>query len=423
MHDRQQLKVVLINTSDTIGGAAVVTRRLMKALRNEGVDARMLVFRKTSDDEHVAQMKCHASFYAECAYVFAHNGFNRRNLFKMSAGHAGTDVSRHPWVRGADIIALNWINQGLLSLNGIERLARLQKPVIWTMHDMWPMTGGCHHAYECDRFRSRCGHCQYVKDAIADNDLSRAVWNRKHRLYRHSCIQFVPVSHWLADKCRESSLLGSQNIEVIPNAFPIDDFGTQVSDPSLLPSSIDTTKRLIVMGAARLDDPVKGFPYALEALNLLAERHPDIATRSQAVFFGAIRNPALLDELRFPHVHVGTIHSPAVLRQLYAAGSVVLSTSLYETLPGTLIEGQASGCVPVTFGRGGQGDIVDHQVNGYIARYRSAESIADGIRWALSAPVDCQFLHQHVAERFAAPIIARRYINLFNRLLDNKNTQ
>lgn len=410
------LKVVLINTSDTIGGAAVVTYRLMHALRQEGVDARMIVFHKTSQDENVTQAKHYLSFLRECAYVFSHNGFNRANLFKVSAGYFGLSLCNHPWVREADVIALNWVNQGLLSLDGIEKLASTGKPIVWTMHDMWPLTGACHHAYECALYKEQCGHCPYINNGAKEADMSRRRWIRKRNLYDNTNIQFVAVSNWLAEKCAESSLLRNRNIEVIHNAFPINLFNTAPSRQ--LPWwNIDNTKKLILMGAARLDDPIKGLDYAIEAINIIAERRKDIAERSQMVFFGNIRDASLLERIKFPYIHVGSIQDADVLRQLYARADVVLSTSLYETLPGTLIEGQASGCTPVTFGRGGQSDIVDHLTTGYIAEYRNAESIANGIVWAIENPIDRDTLHNRVRSRFASTVIARRYIDLFQRLL------
>ena len=117
---------------------------------------------------------------------------------------------------------------------------------------------------------------------------------------------------------------------------------------------------------------------------------------------------------------MGRVDDPKLVRQLYASSDVVLSTSLYETLPGTLIEGQAAGCLPVTFGRGGQGDIVTHRVDGYIAEYPDPKDIARGILWALNAKVDRQALHDSVGRRFGAESVAKRYIDLYTRLLEKK---
>lgn len=413
------IKVTLICHSDKLGGASIVTMRLMQALRNEGVDARMLVYTKISDDDNVGQISTRGmrgiKFMLERARIALSNGFSRKNLFKVSIANTGMRIDKHPWIKDADIIALNWINQGLLSLKGLERLGRMGKPIVWTMHDMWSLTGICHHSYECEGFKEQCGKCMFLKGK-STNDLSHSVWKRKHKLYSEVPITFIAVSNWLAERARSSSLLRDADVRTIPNAFPVKSF-TIEPEGSISTMRFNPSQNIIVMGAARLDDPIKGFNYAIDALNYLFDNRPDISRNTLAVFFGDIRERELLDNLRFPHIYLGRISDSKLLRNIYASSKVVLSTSLYETLPGTLIEGQAAGCLPVTFGRGGQSDIVTHKHDGYIAEYKNPRSVADGIVWALSQKADRQKLHNSVAERFAASTVARKYINLFEELI------
>lgn len=413
------MKVALVCSSDLLGGASVVTYRLMHALRHQGVDARMIVYTKMSEDKEVEVVGSRfirgLYFMSERAQIYKANGFSRDNLFKVSLANIGYPLHRHPWIKKADVVCLNWINQGLLSLKGIKAIADLGKPIVWTMHDMWNCTGICHHAYECTNYKKECGCCPLLKSEKPD-DLSHKVWRKKMKLYGEVPIHFVAVSRWLADKCAESSLLGDKKVRVIPNAFPVDTFSTtHTGDFPLL--NIDYSRDIIVMGAARLDDSIKGIEYAVEALNILFDNYPQIANKCTAVFFGSIRNPAVLGNLRFPHSWVGRINDPATMRALYACSKVVLSTSLYETLPGTLIEGQAAGCLPVTFGAGGQKDIVTHMKDGYIAKYRDAQDVAAGIRWALSTEVDRNALHESVRARFSSAEIAHKYMDLFNEIL------
>ena len=414
------MKVTLLNHSDTLGGASVVTFRLMQALRDEGVDAQMLVLSKTSDSESVTQLcsrrRRNRAFLSERLNIFLRNGFSKANLFKVSTATHGVSLISHPLIAEADVIAINWINQGMLSLDELEALTQLGKPIIWTMHDMWCLTGVCHHALECDNYKAQCGKCQFISNGRRKNDLSHTTWLRKNEIYKNSNIYFVPVSNWLAEKCRQSSLLADKQIEVIHNAFPIDFYSTTPS--SLVQGfGIDYDKNLILMGAARLDDPIKGFEYAIEAINVISKTNPDMAKKCEVVFFGEIRDIQLLKRMRMPYLHLGRINDPKVIRQLYASAKVVISTSLYETLPGTLIEGQAAGCVPVSFGMGGQADIIDHKVTGYIAEYKSPKSIAEGIVWALETAPDREMLHNSVREKFASKVIAQRYIELFKKLL------
>ncbi len=415
------MKIALINTSDTLGGAAIVTYRLMEALRNAGHDARMVTFVKYGDSPHVMESATRSQrgnrFVPERGWIFLHNGLNRENLFKVSIANTGMPLHRHPWIKEADIISLNWINQGTLSIKGIERICALGKPVVWTMHDMWCMTGACHHAYECTGYRDRCGNCQFFHGGSSGHDLSRSTWLRKKALFDKTDIHFVAVSRWLAEKCRHSSLLAGKPISVIPCAYPVESYHTE---PYVTMHSydIDYSRDIIVMGAARLDDPVKGLPYAIKAFNYVFDTNPSWANRCLVVFFGNIRNPRLLNEMQLPFVHIGQVNDPKILRELYARAKVVVSSSLYETLGATLIEGQAAGAVPVSFGEGGQNDIIEHGVNGYIAEYRNPESLGRYIIKALEQPFDRAFLHNEVTRHFGAETIAARYIDLFRSLLD-----
>lgn len=411
------MKVTLVNHSDTLGGASVVTYRLMEALCRAGVDARMLVVRRATADSRVAlagnALTRKAAFIAEHLRIVAGNGFSRRNLFKISIASDGLPLHRHPWIKDADVVALNWVNQGMLSLRGIRRIAAMGKPVVWTMHDMWCMTGVCHHAGDCEGFLRDCGNCPLIKDGKDARDMSRSTFRRKERLYDRVSLHFVAVSRWLASRAKDSALLRDEDVCVIPNAFPVAEFPLT---PSLSRAELGLPegKRLIVMGAARLDDPIKGLPVAVEALNILADKGCDAV----AVFYGAMRDPAALDGLRLPHISLGTISDRRRLASLYAHADAVISTSQYETLPGTLIEGMAAGCVPVTFGRGGQADIVDHLDTGYIARYGDPVDFASGIEFALGyADEDRDRRSATVAERFSDDAVASEYIDLFNRLL------
>lgn len=416
------MKVTLLNHSDTLGGASVVTFRLMKALQQAGIEARLLTLSKSSNDDTVTQVGSrHCRNYAflmERLNIFLRNGFSKPNLFKVSTASHGVNIASHPLIVDADIIVLNWINQGMLSLNEIEHISQLGKPIVWIMHDMWNLTGVCHHALECEHYKQQCGNCQFIHNGKYKNDISHKTWQKKRELYNNSNIYFVTVSQWLANKAKESSLLQNAKISVIHHAFPIEFFKTTVATevPRQL-WTLPNNRKLIIMGAARLDDPIKGIEYAIDAVNILAEQHKDVAAKCELVLFGDIRNPLLLDKIKLPYHYIGRINDNKTLRELYAMASVVLSTSTFETLGATLIEGQAAGCVPVAFGHDGRRDIIEHKVTGYIADNKSSQSIADGIVWAIETAPDRQMLHDSVRKNFASEVIAQKYIDLFNSLI------
>ncbi len=463
------MKVVIINKSDSTGGAAVVSRRLMYALRDLGVDARMLVTEKRHDSPFVhlaaSPSAIKRPFLAERLKIFLANGLNRANLFKVDTASDGLPLHRHPLVRKADVICLNWVNQGMLSLKGVRELLRLGKPVIWTMHDMWNFTGICHHAGTCTRWQTTCGLCPLLGKGASTQDISFSVWNNKNTVYHPPTtsaprLHFVAVSNWLANLARRSPLLATASLSVIPNAFPIPAAPTAAAAPietaptASSPKSDYLSKRgasaplpqaptpesgylserrasaplpkfRILMGAARLDDPVKGLPILVEATKVLKERYPDQAARMELVTFGNIKDPAAIEGIAIAHRHLGLISGEGNIRAVYADADAVISTSLYETLPGTLVEGQVYGCIPVSFGRGGQSDIIDHLSTGYIADWdddlhRAAANIADGIIWASRHPaaeIRARMLASARA-RFSAPTVATAYLRLFHSLLN-----
>lgn len=418
------MKVVIINKSDSTGGAAVVSRRLMNALRLKGVDARMLVAEKRLDSPFVelaaSPSVIRRKFMSERLKIFLANGMSRETLFKVDTASDGLPLHRHRWVREADVICLNWVNQGMLSMKGLRELLRLGKPLVWTMHDMWCFTGICHHAGSCLRWNTNCGLCPFLGNCAKPDDISFSVWNNKRAVYGDGVgMHFVAVSNWLAGLARLSSLLADMPLSVIPNAFPVPD--TMPEHPKR-----NDSRFRVVMGAARLDDSVKGFPILVEATKILCEKYPDEADRIELVTFGEFKHSESADGIAVAHKHLGSISGEENIRRVYTEADCVVSTSLYETLPGTLVEGQVYGCIPVSFGRGGQSDIIEHGQTGYIAEWsddfhEAAARIAKGIIWAMQQPIEelRKRMFDSSRERFSESVIAARYITLFNTLLAN----
>lgn len=411
-------KVIFLSRSDLRGGAAIVTFRLMMAMREMGVDARMLVCERLSDSPYVdfcaPKYKIHYSFLKERLEVFCHNGFNRSTLFKVDPSTEGLPVWNHPWVKEADAIFIGWVNQGMVSLKGIKRLSLLGKPVVWVMHDMWNMTGICHHAGECKRFLQECGDCPFLGKKGYRYDMSYSTWERKRKLYTHTNIRFVAVSSWLASKAAESSLLKGREVAVIPNPFPISE------GESTRQERKEGNAVRIIFGAARLDDPIKGLPVLKEALRVLKEGYPEVASDIELITFGTFKNPANGEDFAIPHRHLGVLSGEDAIRKAYEECDIVVSSSDFETLPGTLIEGQAYGCIPVAFNHGGQLDIIDHLQTGYLVTWsddatQRAFDLAEGILWAYrhaDIPDLQRKMRESVLSKFSAPSVVEKLLRL-----------
>lgn len=410
------MKITLVTHSDSRGGAAVVTLRLAHALRDCGVDVVVLAANVSADDPVVRPLASstavHMAFLAEHIDIFRHRGVRRDNLFKISTATAGLPLWQHPDVADADVVVLGWVNQGTVSLRGIQRLhaAFPDKHILWVMHDLWNATGICHHTVDgCDRLTGVCGACPLLHGRPHATDLSTRTQAAKKALYEAVPIRFVAVSNWLAERCRESSLMRDADISVVPNAFPVESF-MPVGEVAAFPD-VPQDARVIVMGAARLDDPIKNLPLAVEALNAVT------ADGAFAVFFGEIRDAHALDELRMPHLALGRV-GIEMLPLLYRRADIVLSTSRHETLPGTLIEGIACGARAVTTSHGGQSDIVTDTSLGSLCP-DDPKAIASAIDAQLAERASCRdiaadraAMHTAIADRFAASAIADRFLSL-----------
>lgn len=413
------MKITIVCKSDGRGGAAVVSYRLMEALRLAGQDAAMLVCEKTTESPYVetaSQVFVSKSvFMAERLGILAANGFDRKQLFDIDTGEWGLPLWKHPLIQRADVVILNWVNQGMLSLKGVEKICSLGKKVVWTMHDMWNCTGICHHAHNCKNYLANCGDCPLLKRP-RPKDLSNKIWIRKSQLYQRSRICFVGVSSWITNVAKASSLLKHQQVVTIPNAFPTNRKFKEENS-----SSDDGFKR-VVFGAARLDAPIKGLETLKAGLKLYNDRYPDMASKTKMIFYGALKDDDALSDMPVDYSYEGEIKGLDKIRRIYHGADAVISASDFETLPGTLIEGQFFGCFPIAFDRGGQRDIIEHGETGYLMEWhpdegKRAAEIAEALRVVLADRTDAtQKMLDSVRDKFSYEAVARKYLELISIL-------
>jgi glycosyltransferase involved in cell wall biosynthesis len=421
------MKILILNTSERTGGAAVAANRLMQAINKAGHETKMLVRDKQTDDPNVvsintSQWKTKINFIrfvCERWVIFLHNRFKRNNLFSVSIANTGTDISRHPLVKEADILHLHWINQGFLSLKNIRQLIRSGKPIVWTMHDMWPCTGICHYAWGCMAYMEACGNCSFLQSK-KKNDLSFRILKKKQFLSQ-SNIRIVTVSSWLKDLAEKSVITGKLNISVIPNVIDTSVFSPLDKQTMRSKYSFPQERKIIIMGAAKINDPIKGFKYLQQALRLLNKTRKDIFL----VLFGEVKNEsAFLSEIPVEYTYLGVLSEPSRIAQLYASADVTVVPSYYETFGQTLIESMACGCPTVSFNNSGQTDIVEHKVNGYLATFQDVNDLAAGIEWVLENTEKLNLSEacvKKVKENYSESVVADKYIALYTNLLNNKS--
>ncbi len=417
------MRVLIVNKSSRTGGAAVAASRLMQALINSGVKAKMLVADKDAENINVVEMTgSYTKLFAflwERFCIWTSNLFSLRNLFKVSIANSGLDITKTKEFQEADIIHLHWINQGLLSLRGIDKILKSGKPIVWTMHDMWPLTSICHHAYKCEKYTTECKKCIFLRFP-SNHDLSYKVFHRKQKYFQSRNIKFVAVSNWLADKAKHSAIIGNESISVVPNVISLSNFPVRNRDNVRKEMGLNA-KFVAVFGAARLDDEIKGLPYLIAALKRLKDMGKLTDDNFCLLLFGRIKNKRILDTIPLPFSYLDYLNDESELSRIYSASNCLVSPSLYETFGQTLVEAMACGCLPVAFGNSGQCDFVKHLENGYLADNLSVESLADGIMWAMENKKDINELRAFVHQHFSESVVARRYIDVYNDALKNTN--
>ncbi len=421
------MRVTLINTSDAGGGAPAACMRLLKALELKQVDVHMEVQDKKTDEPRVksiagnfiSRLKIKFNFLYERLPFIWFKAKDRSLRFAFSTADAGSDMSGEPDILNADILHLHWTNSGYLSINNIKKLFETGKPAVWTLHDMWAFTGGCHYSGDCDHFVNQCGNCWMLRDRDS-NDISHKGWIHKNDMLKAAKnIVFVTCSHWLADVARTSSLLKDFRIETIPNPIDTEIFLPNNRIAARAKWNIDPKSKIILFGAANILDRRKGITYLVDALNELKNNYQDIGD-AEIVIFG--KNKSFdVSQLPFKVHELNIITSQHDLAEIYSLADVFVTPAVEDNLPNTVMEALACGTPVVAFKTGGIPDMVEHKKNGYLAEFKSATDFAAGINYVLNSASNDDLAanaRKKVLDNFTNEIVASKYMAVYQSILN-----
>ena len=421
------MRVLIVNTSEREGGAAVAANRLMDALNNNGVKAKMLVRDKETDNITVVGLKGgllqRFRFLWERWCVYYHLHFKRDHLFDLDMANTGFDITKLPEFKEADVIHLAWINQGFLSLKDIRKIINSGKAVVWTMHDLWAATGICHFTFGCEAYKGQCHNCFYLPRGGKAADLSTRGFNKKKKVYYNSGIHFVACSKWLGNSARQSSLLTGLQLSVIPNPIDTHVFCPKDKRVARLHSTLPEDKRIILFVSQRVTMERKGMAYFIKAISLLAERYPEMKENTVIAILGG-RADEVVSQLALPSFPLGYVKNERQLVDIYNSADVFVIPSLDENLPNTIMESMACGVPSVGFKVGGIPEMIDHQKNGYVASYKDADDLAAGIHWVLGE-ADKEELKRQCVQKvmscYSQRSVAMKYVEVYNQALAFKN--
>ncbi len=308
----------------------------------------------------------------------------------------------------AKLVHLHWVASSLLR---IEELGRLKVPVVWTLHDTWAFTGGCHYTGDCDGFTKECGACPQLGSTRGD-DLSRTIWRRKQRVFSGLDLTVVAPSHWLADVARTSSLLAGRRVEVIPNGLDTDVFKPIDRWAAKEYLGIDLAKPVLLFGAQWLTDRRKGGDLLCDAI-----AHLDFPCT--LLVFGEGNLPLQTND----HVTVravGTLKDDMSLAMVYSAADIFVCPSREDNLPNTVAEALACGTPCAAFDVNGLPEMIEHQKTGWLAKAFDTEDLATGIGWLARHP-DQESLRQAAREKavtnYSMDRMTEQYAALYAELL------
>lgn len=438
----EEYKIAVLTTFDH-GGAGIASQRCMDVLRDAGQGAFTICGFKRGDNPNafVAPLIGEpAAAHAEgdmqrmwdswsdivavptlpedgdaidpnVTYTTARELFSRTDSM-VDAVHLGDPLSQ------SDIVHLHWV-VGMLDFARFEETFG-DRPVVWTLHDMNPFTGGCHYTEGCEGYREECRECPLLTPG---STLAHEAWKAKREAYaKIDTLHIVTPSQWLADCAKASSLFGDRDVHVIPNAIPIEHFKPTNKMVARLALGLPLDAKLIVFGADSLNNSRKGGDILVEAARILKDRGP--ADNVEGVFFGS----ASL-EMDIPVHNMGYISDPARLSLVYAAADVFAFPSREDNAPQTVPESLLSGTPIVSFPVGNAPELIDHMETGFIARYEDAAHFAEGLAWALENPRSPEALlrglHAHIRafEYHQPKITADMHMALFRKILEARSSE
>ncbi len=413
------MKILIVNASDSGGGAAIAAYRLHKALNAQKIESEMLVQKKLLDDYNIIGPSSNREKFINILRPHIDQAIvkfykNRDKILFSPAWLGFNDIVEKINEINPDIVHLHWICGGMMK---VEDLKKIQAPIVWSLHDMWAFTGGCHYDEGCGAYEQKCGDCKVLK-SNKTNDLSRKVFNRKEKTFTQiNNMTIVGLSRWLSESAQKSKLLRDKKNVNLPNPIDTDIFKPFSEKNSRELWKLPKDKKLILFGALEAtSDTRKGFDVLSQALSIL--KIEDV----EFVVFG-ISKPKKPPKFKFKTHYIGRLHDDISLVTLYSAVDVMIVPSLQENLSNAIMESLSCATPVVAFDVGGNNDMIEHKINGYLSKPFDPFDLANGIEWVLNTSNYselCENARKKVVEEFDSVKVAKQYIELYKEILNAK---
>ncbi len=409
------MKIVHISTSEKIGGAALATNRLNTAYIENNDDSIMLVLNRTTSKEGVyPYMEGKKSLYFKFKQLVLEKMKQvlMSPSYTFSLGWCGYNLHKSKLIKDADIIYIHWIGHNFLSIKGIYKILKLNKPTFIYMHDMWLITGGCHHSFKCNQYKRSCSNCPIIRNKYFKFFANITYKLKKKYLSKQKNLNIIVPSKWMEDCVKKTTLFNTSNIYLIPNLIDTNIFKPTNKEWARNILNLPKNKKLILFGAnGGKSDKYKGWDYLVSAISLL--NRTDIAI----VLFGGYLNSDETKQFNCPVYSLGYLHDEYSAVLMYNAVDVYVTPSLAESFGLTIQESIACGTLAVGFNVGGIPDLIKHKKTGYLARFKDIEDFAIGINWGLDHcnTISREELNLYINKNFSSQVVLDKHKAIINK--------
>lgn len=417
-----------MTTYDIQGGAALAAYRLHQGLREIGENCRMLVRHKSSADDTVLRVfpknqteikdkDFFLSTVIQNHYINSHRTDISNTMFTLP--YPGYDLAGLSLVQEADVINLHWV-AGYQSPVTLQGLFQLSKPVVWTLHDQWAFTGGCHYAAGCTKYQINCASCPQLSDDPFD--LPAAVLQDKLALFVQANLTIVTPSRWLAGCVRESALFKCLRVEVIPNSLDTEFFSPLPKAEAKKDLGIPLEAVTLLFGATDSAEKRKGFQELLSAIRygLATPEFRTLVERGHLKILSFGASGHALNDVGVPVIALGHLDSLEKVRIAFSAAELFILPSLEDNLPNTMLEALSCSTPVVAFAAGGIPDVVTDGVNGKLAPVGDSKKLAQAILSLVFHLEERDIMARNgrnlMVEQYSLPIQAQRYAQLYQEL-------
>jgi glycosyltransferase involved in cell wall biosynthesis len=413
------MRILHFNTYEQLGGAAKSAYRLHRALLNAGADSRMLVRQRDSGDETTSVAASEDDLDAQLdliqGYYIERN--KKADTAPFTPSLAGTSLATHPWVEEADLIHLHWVSR-LMGLEDLQRIRSKGKRVVWTMHDLWPLTGGCHYSGQCQAFQTECVDCP-----ILERDPCHFVnwcFRLKNWLFSRAVDAVICPSRWMDGMVRLSATFANVPSFIIPYCLDLDIFYPESKESARAQLSLPPDKVLILFCAHASRAPRKGLQALLGALDYIARANQNRAIH--VLFAGTNSETIQLDD--FPSTRFGFVNDPGRLRTIYSAADFSVHPTWEDNLPNAIIESLSCGTPAIAFRTGGVPDLIKDGVTGFLVEVGDIPALGERILALAADRPLVERLSQNgrefVEDNFRPVKVAQAYLEVYARLLQGE---